>query len=78
MAVGSAAPWKTALRSNPLFLEIGAGCMAGVVEYTVCQPIDLVATRRMLTVETNAANQRSLIGDLRQLHHEGGIPRMYV
>ena len=35
--------------SSPFAREIVAGALAGVAEYTVCQPIDIVATRRMLS-----------------------------
>ena len=47
------------------------GCLAGLCEYTVCQPVDMVATRRMLV--TTAANKGSIIGDLLAISRESGV-----
>ena len=62
------------LRNNPLLLELVAGSLAGVCEYTSCQPIDIVCTRRMLDA---SATQRSIPKELVNLWGEGGLRRIY-
>jgi len=55
--------------------HLAAGCLAGVCEYTVCQPVDMVATRRMLV--TTAANKGSIIGDLLAISRESGVVGLF-
>ena len=50
--------------------------MAGVCEYTVCQPVDMVATRRML-LTGSSTNKRSMIHDIMGVYQEGGLGGLY-
>lgn len=70
---GSTDPTVTA--STLLFRELAAGSVAGVCEYTVCQPVDIVLTRRLLGGAQ--VGQQGLIGDMIGLLYEGGIGRLY-
>ena len=53
-----------------------AACAAGMCEYTVCQPVDMVATRRMLATADTARNS-SILSDIRTVYQHGGIRSLY-
>ena len=60
-----------ALPTSALVSLLTDGYLAGLCEYTVCQPVDMVATRRMLV--TTAASKGSIIGDLLAISRESGV-----
>jgi len=59
-----------------LFHELAAGSIAGVCEYTACQPVDVVLTRRILAAPSNGPT-KSIASDILGLVKEGGIGRVY-
>merc|ERR1712100_816050 len=61
---------------NPIFRELAAGCLAGICEYTVCQPVDMVATRRMLATGENTS-QGGMLAQIRGVYKEGGIKALF-
>ena len=52
--------------------HIAAGCLTGCIEYIVCQPVDMVATRRMLHTSTSSATS-GLMGDIKAIFQDGGL-----
>jgi len=61
---------------NQVTREAVAGIAGGVVGAAFCQPVDVVATRRMLVSGSTAVSQ-SLRGDLKAIVVEGGVARLY-
>eukprot|EP01059_Diplonema_ambulator_P000210 TRINITY_DN10178_c0_g1_i2.p1 TRINITY_DN10178_c0_g1~~TRINITY_DN10178_c0_g1_i2.p1 ORF type:complete len:239 (+),score=36.00 TRINITY_DN10178_c0_g1_i2:301-1017(+) len=57
-----------------LVKEIAAGAAAGMVEYSSCQPIDIVATRCMLREGTE---RTSMLREVRAIWGAGGLLGMY-
>jgi solute carrier family 25 2-oxodicarboxylate transporter 21 len=59
-----------------LLRELAAGCLAGVCEYTVCQPVDMVATRSMLATG-DSASKVSMLKEIRAIYQEGGLKSLF-
>ena len=72
----AASPNASVLAGNPIFRELAAGCLAGICEYTVCQPVDMVATRRMLATGENTS-QGGMLAQIRGVYKEGGIKALF-
>eukprot|EP00754_Rhynchopus_humris_P039995 Rhum_TRINITY_DN23062_c0_g1::Rhum_TRINITY_DN23062_c0_g1_i1::g.176961::m.176961/K15110/SLC25A21, ODC; solute carrier family 25 (mitochondrial 2-oxodicarboxylate transporter), member 21 len=54
--------------------QITAGALAGVCEYTTCQPVDMVATRAVLR---NPSDRFSMTGEIGKIWKEGGMKGVY-
>lgn len=65
------------MNTTRLMIELAAGSVAGVTEYTVCQPVDIVLTRRMLASGSTSQASTGIIGDIVGLIREGGVSRLY-
>lgn len=71
----------TQAEGDHLIHELAAGSIAGVCEYTACQPVDVVLTRRILATTggggSTATSTASITSDILGLVKEGGIARVY-
>jgi len=71
----------TQTEGNHLMHELAAGSIAGVCEYTACQPVDVVLTRRLLATTGGGGGgstaTASITSDILGLVKEGGIARVY-